>query len=214
MVRTLKKMDPWRTSKRNYQRRASRSFKTGTPLYPPVFDSTVIYVSSYANITITGAGQDYSASFYADSPSASAQMMNNMALMYSNYRIEKVTVTGSMQDTATLAAQNIIQACCCTTHDNFFTPAQLPTILNVRAFRDCQILPTDNSIFKKVWFFNTADPDETAWRRPVAAAIDSNYGGVFFAVQVAGAPNANAYVLCNFQVKFKVRLSGRSGMSF
>lgn len=177
-------------------------------LYPSPYESMLVYYNELNTFTDLAATMGFFCGAYRVQRQAAHV---NLRPYYSQYRVEKVTMTlqfseGAVQNSCYMA----------TTHspDGATTAASTPTVVTIRSYKDTQIFQIGQNCPKKTWYMDPADPQETTYRDVAAGTItaDDEYavGGVqFFATQNVGA----GVLSCTVLMKYKVRYIGKQSIA-
>lgn len=187
-----------------------RRTQTGIPLYPSIYDSTVLYFNN-TTILQTTAGAVWNTNsgyIYTTLPFQSANFVN-LYQYFAHYRVEKMHTTFVFGADTTYPLTDLTVA---TIHDNRNYGAITASML-------------DGLKSQRVYSINTAQKFEVKWvmdkelqddydfqQMPtvvVNPAINFNGGIVFRITPAALAPPAAVYYLVTVNTKFKIRFKGR-----
>lgn len=181
----------------------------GPIIFPNPYQSMLIYYNELNAFT------DFSspAGFFCGAYRVQRHQAHvNLRAYFSQYRVEKVTVTLQFSE---IANQN--QCLMATTHsaDGATTGASTPTITTIRSYADCQMYQVGQNCPKKVWRFSVNDPNEYNYRDILAAVTtnDDEYqnGGVqWFCTQTT---NAAAQTSITALMKYKIRYVGKQSIA-
>lgn len=186
-----------------------RTLKTNTlRLYPSPYESMLIY---YNEINVFN-DLNATAGFFCGAYRIQRQAAHvNLRPYYSQYRVEKVTMTLQFSEGA-------IQNACymATTHsaDGATTAASTPTVTSIRSYKDSQVFQVGQNCPKKIWYMNSSDPQEALYRdvAPGTLTLDDEFavGGVqFFVSQTVGAGATS--ITCF--MKYKIRYIGKQSLA-
>lgn len=212
MVRTIttRKADPWRRAKKN-----SRKDYQLSRIYPPLWDSTIIYYTYTVQLTLPATQGYHYWEADARAPSFYAAFYTDTRKFFERYRVEAMTVFLSpLQnlDNPILSLESAV------IHSNeLHNMALADEIKAIRKDKTYMMHNRDDTLIKRRWKFDTFDTDELDFDTiPTAQqALAYTYGGVFlYAVFQDTAGFGQPIVYANVTQKWKVRLRGRQGASF
>lgn len=201
-----KKQDPWKRAKKNY----SRGVTKATPLYPPLWDSTIMYFTYSSDLILanTASHINYEASSYA--VLYYSQFYTETRQFFERYRIESMSVSLTPIQ---VAGYPLVQAISCVTHtttlhNNGYGQSQ------ILADATCRTHNVDNTVIRRKWYFDTADTNENDFHTmPTAATQTFAYGGVYFFLDYAVTNGSGGnLIMARINQVYKVRLRGRHGM--
>lgn len=209
MVKTgfRKKQDPWRRAKRSYSKALAIK---ATPLYPPLWDSTVLYFTFSTDLFLTNTASTLAWEANAYGVLYYSAFYTETRQFFERYRIESMSCELTPLQ---VAGYPLVQILSCVTHTIAIHNGGGGQNL-LLADSSCRSHNVDNTIVRRKWKFDPTDTNENDFHTmPTASTQSFSYGGVFFFLDYSATNSSGGnLMMARINQKYKVRLRGRHGM--
>lgn len=201
---------PKRIRSRSSKSRIRKQRKSFTPLYPPLWDSTVMYFTYSTDLFLpsTASSVNWEANSYG--VLYYSQFYTEARQFFERYRIEKMSCELTPLQ---VAGYPLVQLISCVTHTITLHNGGYSQGM-IFADSTCKSHNVDNTMIKRSWTFDPSDTNENDWHTmPTNATQTYSYGGVYFFLDYSVQnTSGGSLLMARINQKYKVRLRGRHGM--
>lgn len=199
-----------KTYKKNYSKRYRvRRTPGAIPLYPSIYDSTLLYFNNSITYPVAAGAVPFNCVYVYTSGIQVTQNFIQLGQYFSRYRVEKMTVEFTMDQNAPIEEVSMAEI-----HDTKVVPLTYVTLdsyANVKTYS-----PQAGARCRCIWKMRPEITNDTIFRDFPAAAVNpppNDNGGVIFLVRGSQAATVAWSSMYSINAKYKVRFTGRNGIA-
>lgn len=180
-----------------------------TPLYPSIYDSTILYFNNTVTYPVASATLASNVVYVYTSGILVTQNFIQLGQYFSRYRVEKMTVELTMDQNAPIEEVSMVEI-----HDTKVLPLTYVTIdsyANVKTYS-----PQAGSRCRCIWKMRPDITNDTLFKDIPAAVANpppNENGGIVWSIRGSISTTAQWSCMYSTNTKYKVRFTGRNGVA-